>query len=132
MGLILDTSVLIEAERKTIDFSLWQNYGDAYISAITVTELLVGVHRANTEERRVKRSVFVEHIIGSLTSLPFQEAEARVYAQLLGTLWNQGFNVGAHDMIIAATALSYNYAILTYNTSDFIKIPGLDVLSPSS
>jgi len=47
MGLVLDTCILIHAERhEALDFSPWASHGDAFISAITVSELLVGVHRA--------------------------------------------------------------------------------------
>lgn len=129
MGLILDTSILIAAEKNKIDFDHWQQYGDAYISAITVTELLVGVHRANSEERRIKRSAFVEYIIKLIPSLPFREEEARIHAQLQGTLLNKGQNIGAHDLIIAATAISNNHAVLTKNEADFNRIPGLTVVS---
>lgn len=50
MGLILDTDVLIRAEKRAqeIDFTRWQEHGDAYISAITCSELLIGVHRADS------------------------------------------------------------------------------------
>ena len=50
MGLILDTDVLIRGERQAaeVDFTRWVGHGDAYISAITRSELLIGVHRANT------------------------------------------------------------------------------------
>ena len=62
MGLILNTNVLIQAERKgaSIDFRPWDSWGDAYISAIVASELLVGVHRADFEARRLRRSSFVE------------------------------------------------------------------------
>lgn len=44
MGLILDTDVLIRAEKVTdpIDFGKWSHHGEAFISAITCSELLVG------------------------------------------------------------------------------------------
>lgn len=128
MGLILDTSVLILAEKNKIDFTPWVEYGAAYISVITITELLVGVYRANTEERRIKRSAFVEHIIKSISSLPFREEEARIHAQLLSSLLNNGNNIGAHDLIIGATAISNNHAVLTKNEIDFNRIPGLKVV----
>lgn len=53
MGLIPDTNVLIRAERNgaAMNFSLWTSWGDAYISAITASELLVGVQRADSEAR---------------------------------------------------------------------------------
>ena len=53
MGLVLDSCILIHAERRgALDFSPWASHGDAFISAITVSELLVGVHRADSDARR--------------------------------------------------------------------------------
>ena len=128
MGLILDTSVIIAAEKNKIDFGRWENYGNAYISGITVSELLVGIHRANSEERKIKRSAFVEHIISSIAVLPFGEEEARVYAQIINSLYNKNVTLGAHDMIIGATAIASRYAVLTLNEQDFNRIPGLKTL----
>jgi tRNA(fMet)-specific endonuclease VapC len=128
MGLVLDTSVLISAEKGEVDFSLWQDYGEAYISSITLTELLVGVHRANTEERKVKRSAFVEHVISKIANLAFGEEEARIYAQLLRSMFEQGITLGVHDMLIGATAIARGYPVLTMNTADFRRIPGLEVI----
>ena len=55
MGLVLDTCILIHAERHgALDFSPWASHGDAFISAITVSELLVGVHRADSDARRYR------------------------------------------------------------------------------
>ena len=53
MGLIVDTNVFIRFEKagKAIDLSPWAATEKVYI-AVTVSELLVGVHRADTEERR--------------------------------------------------------------------------------
>jgi len=125
---MLDTSVLIAAEKNKIDFTAWQDYEEIYISVITVTELLVGVHRANTEERRIKRSAFVEQIIKSITALPFREAEARIHAQIFSTLLDKGNNIGAHDLIIAATAVANNHAVLTNNENEFNRVLGLKVI----
>ena len=72
MGLVLDTSVFIRAERSGIpDFSPWIDYGEVVISAITVSELLVGVHRADDENRRARRSAFVKAILARLLVLDF-------------------------------------------------------------
>ena len=54
MGLIIDTGVLIRLERKpaAVDFSAYKPaYGEGFISAATCSELLVGVHLANTDAR---------------------------------------------------------------------------------
>ncbi len=129
MGLVIDTSVLIAAERGEVNFAQWESYGDAYISSITISELLIGVYRANTEERKIKRSAFVEHIISSLSSLAFGEEEARVYAQILKNLFDKGITLGVHDMLIGAPAIANGYPVLTTNESDFKRISGLEVLT---
>lgn len=129
MGVVIDTSVLIAAERQDIDFNKWQRYESAYISSITVTELLIGVHRAKSSKIRVKRSAFVEHVIGSISNLPFAEEEARVYAEILSDLSKKGITLGTHDMIIGATAIANGYPVLTINEKDFKRIPGVEVLS---
>jgi predicted nucleic acid-binding protein len=38
--------------------------------------------------------------------------------------------IGAHDLIIAATALSHGCAVLTTNAAEFARVPGLEVLAP--
>jgi tRNA(fMet)-specific endonuclease VapC len=128
MGVVIDTSVIIAAERGKIDFAQLETDQQIYISTITVTELLVGVSRANTEDRRIKRSAFVEHIIASIAALPFSVEEARIYAQILGNLFAEGITLGTHDMIIAASAIANGYSVLTMNGRDFKRIKGLEVL----
>jgi predicted nucleic acid-binding protein len=131
VGLVLDTCILIRAERgHSLDFSLWTHYGDAFISAITVSELLVGVHRADSDARRIRRSAFVEAILAQLPVLDFTMETARIHAGLFAALSQQGQIIGAHDLIIAATALSHDCAVLTTNTTEFARVPGLDVIAP--
>ena len=63
MGALIDSSVLIAAERGSLDLeSVLQDYAevDFGLSAITASELLQGVHRAGTEVRRVRREAYVE------------------------------------------------------------------------
>jgi predicted nucleic acid-binding protein len=54
MGLMVDTNVFIrfEKSRSTIDFSSWDTSQKVDISAVVVSELPMGVHRANTEKCR--------------------------------------------------------------------------------
>jgi len=130
MGVILDTSVIIEAEKCHLNFKSFADYGVATISALTVSELLLGVHLAQKEEQKLKRSAFVEKIIKSIHALPFGEEEARTYAQLMAYLWEKKKEIDAHDMMIAATALQRNYPVLTMNKKHFAIVPGLTVLVP--
>lgn len=133
MGLIFDTCIFIHAEKQgeDLDFERWAaRYDEVYITAITVSELLVGVHRANSEARRVQRSAFVEMIISSFPALNFTPEIARIHAELYAHLGQQGNRIGAHDLLIAATAIAQGHAVLTANSHEFKRIPGLVVLTP--
>jgi len=130
MGLILDTCVFIDAERNkhSIDFNQWLGEELAYISAITASELLAGVFLAKSEARRLKRSAFVEAILARIPVLPFTEEVARMHAEIYALLHSKGSLIGAHDLIIAATALAQGYSLLTRNKAEFERIAGLNVI----
>lgn len=92
--------------------------------------MLVGVHRANDEKRRLKRAAFVEAIITHIQILPFafDTESARIHTQAFAWLASQGQMIGAHDLIIAATALRHHCAVLTDNLSEFERVPNLRVI----
>jgi predicted nucleic acid-binding protein len=129
MGLLIDTDVLILADRgrAALDLGRFEAEGMAYISAITASELLVGVHRAQDPAVRARRTAFVESLLAALPALPVDLETARVHAQLLAHL-PAGETMGAHDALIGATAMRHGYAVLTRNVKDFRKLPGLRVL----
>ena len=129
MGLILDTNILIQAERQpgSIRFGAYEAYGGLYISAITASELLVGVHRANTAERRLKRLAFVEGILAAIPALAFDLETARLHAEMVAAL-PKNRTASAFDSLIAATALRYGFPLLTANPADFTIFPGLTVI----
>ncbi|MEW6245276.1 MAG: PIN domain-containing protein [Nitrospirota bacterium] len=122
MGVVLDTSVLIEWERKA---EALQAYAAAYpdeplgLSVISAAELLHGVHRAESAARHLKRSAFVEQVLSSFPVYDFDPAVSRLYAELWATLERTGLRVGAHDLIIGATAISRGDTVLTLNRRDF-------------
>jgi predicted nucleic acid-binding protein len=130
MGLMIDTNVFIRFEKsgKTIDFSSWDNSQKVYISVVIASELLVGVHRANTEERRQRRSIFVEAVIAGIDILDFTVPAARIHAEIHADLARKGQMIGAHDLIIAATARCHNLSLLTDNVDEFSRVPGLRVI----
>ena len=130
MGLMVDTNVFINFEKsgKPIDFSSWDSSEKVYISVVIVSELLMGVHRANTEERRQRRSVFVEAVISGVGVLEFTIAAARVHAEIYAELAKKGQMIGAHDLIIAATARYHDLSLLTDNVKEFSRVPGLRVI----
>jgi len=113
MGLMVDTNVFIRFEKSgdPIDFSSWEGSQEVYICVVIASELLMGVHRANTEERRLRRSAFVEAIIAGVGVLDFTVAEARLHAEIYAELAKKGQMIGAHDLIIAATARCHGLSL---------------------
>lgn len=131
MGLVIDTNVFIDAESGRLDLDsldLFSDYGDAYIAAITVSELLAGVHLAKTANIRIQRSAFVEGIIANIEVLEFSEEVARCYAYFLKPRARAGANV--HDLQIAATCIALGYTLMTSNEGDFKKVPGVKIVQP--
>jgi predicted nucleic acid-binding protein len=129
MGLIIDTGVLIRLERdpSCLDLSVYHaKYGEGFISTVTCSELLVGVHFANTGERRLKRSAFVEAAFKLFRPLPFDLEVARVHAHLISAL-ARNVTLGANDLMIGATAIRNGFAVLTTNPVDFNRMPGCQV-----
>ena len=113
---MLDSSVLVDAERGRLDLESWlESVGDeaVLVSAVTASELLHGVHRARTPAQRSRREPFVEWILREIPAADFGLAEARVHARLWASLAERGAAIGAHDMIIAATALSLGFRLAT-------------------
>ena len=124
--MIIDTGVLIKLEKDPswIDLAAYQpQYGSAYLSAATCSEVLVGVHLANTEERKLRRSAYVEALFKLFRPLAFDLEVARVHAQLVSAL-AKNVTLGALDLIIGATAVRYGFAVLTTNPTDFRRMPG--------
>jgi len=130
MGIIFDTSILVSLERGNIeidDLIRGREKEPFGISVITVAELLHGVHRAAPQRRRLKREAFVERIIETFPIYPFDLHASRIYARLWAGLAKKGIGVGAHDLMIASTAISLGFSVLTHNVRDFKKIRGLKV-----
>ena len=128
MAVLIDTTVLIDAERR--GQALDDVIGDQErgISAITAGELLHGVHRAEDGAVRVRRSAFVEHVISAMEPLPITTVIARAHAAVWAELEKEGNLIGAHDLWIAATALSHGMEVATANAKDFERVPGLAVV----
>lgn len=132
MGALIDSSVLIAAERNRTGLDeLLRDHGEEAIAiaAITASEMLHGVHRAQKPAQRIRREAFVENILAVVPVVPFDVVTARVHASLWAQLASKGVNIGAHDLLIAATALAIGYDVATHDKRSFPKIPGLTVVA---
>jgi len=86
------------------------------------------VHRA-TPEHRARREAFAEAVLAAFPPLPFELLAARAHARIRSGLAAAGQDAGAHDRIVAATAVSAGWRVGTANLRDFDRIAGLDILA---
>lgn len=131
MGALIDSSVLIAAERGDLDLeSILTDWSDTdfALSAITASEFLHGVHRADSPERRSRREAFVETLLARLPILPFDLVAARVHARVWADLAVGGMEIGAHDLIIGATAMSRGLDVVTRDERSLPRIEGLSIV----
>jgi tRNA(fMet)-specific endonuclease VapC len=100
------------------------------LASISVAELLFGVERADTEERRRRRSDVVAAILAAIPVVPLDVEVARTVARIWAELESTGNRIGSYDLIVAATALVNGYDVLTLNVREFERVPGLTVIRP--
>jgi tRNA(fMet)-specific endonuclease VapC len=130
MGVLIDSSVLIASERGRINLQgklAGRETEEFFLSVVTASELLHGVHRAVDATIRARRSAFVEAVLKSFPLLPVDLATARIHAQLGADLASGGSLIGPNDLWLAAAALGHELSLATGNVREFSRVPGLVV-----
>jgi predicted nucleic acid-binding protein len=135
MGLILDSSMLIPAERKgrnarqaLSEIARRVAGEDVAISVVTLIELAHGAARADTLERRTMRRQFLHELTTALPVHPVTVAVALRTGQLDGENAAKGLRVALSDLLIGVTALELGYCVATVNVRHFQMVPGLEVV----
>ena len=136
MGLILDSSVVIAAERRadTVEKLIGQVVSvsgaqDAALSSVGLTELVHGIYRAPTLDLRLRRQSFIDELLRVISVYPFTKATALLAGRIDGEQRAQGVTIPFGDLLVGATALSLGFSLLTVNLRHFRLIPGLDVVA---
>ena len=133
MAIILDADVVIRGEKGSFDLSNWlaANLTEEFeIAAITVAELWHGVERA-TRIHRSRRERYLQAILSPLPIIPYTEHTAYEHAKLWAELETSGKMIGAHDLILAATARERGSQIATFNQRHFKLVSGINIILPS-
>jgi tRNA(fMet)-specific endonuclease VapC len=127
--LILDTGVLVRVERgrARLDRVLGDD-DDVAIAAITAAELMVGVELAD-DARRAARSTFVEDVLATIPVEDYTLDVAGAHARLLAYVRRAGRARGAHDLIVAATAVATGRTVVTADAGAALgELPGVEAL----
>jgi len=135
MGLILDSSIVIAAERRGDNVmgmlhQIVAATGDqkTVLSAVGLTELVHGIYRAQSAETRLRREAFVQELLSDIEVYPYTRETALLAGKIDGEQRNKGIVVPFGDLLIGATALETGYAMLTSNLRHFRLIPGLTIV----
>jgi tRNA(fMet)-specific endonuclease VapC len=123
--------VLVTVERSATSLdSVIQDDDDVAIAAITAAELLVGVELAGDKTRQ-RRAAFVESVLATIPIETYDLDVARAHASLLAHTRRSGRPRGAHDLLIAATALTHDRTVVSADPVGFADLPGLALRVPS-
>lgn len=136
MGLILDSSIIIAAERRgqTVRQILEQiqaKRGEVAIglSVVSIAELAHGAYRARSETDRDRRLAFIDRLCSDVPVHPVTVETARLVGRIEGEQAAAGNTIAFEDLVIGATALQLNFDLATLNSRHFERIPGLKVVT---
>jgi len=125
--ILLDTNICIYIinARPAAVLQRFRQYrmGDIGLCSVVAAELAYGVAKSGSLRNRQALEMF----LAPLTVLPFDEAALWVYGDLRAELERQGTPIGALDTMIAAHALSQQSPLVTNNTAEFARVPGLQL-----
>jgi len=125
--LLLDTTFLIDAERRSSDLhEAIAADDDVALAAVTLAELRVGVLLAD-RRRRPTRKAFVDDVVATIPLIDYDRNVAEAHAGLLVEVRTQRRPRGAHDLIIAATAKAFGRTVLTADAAGFVDLSGVTV-----
>ena len=95
---------------------------DIGLCSVVLAELCYGANRSSNPARE---QALVDAFAVQFASLPFNDTAARVYADVRYDLERQGLPISENDYLIAAIALANNLILVTHNTKEFSRVPGL-------
>lgn len=128
MGTLIDTSILIEAERGRLNLAEHLNETEEYfVSVITASELLHGLHRSAGTPVSYRRRIFIEEVLNRFPLLDIDFEVARNHSRIWAELVRAGKVIGMNDLWIAATCLSHDQKLATRNVREFKRVSGLVV-----
>jgi tRNA(fMet)-specific endonuclease VapC len=98
---------------------------DVALSAVVEYELLVGIEKSHSPEKRRQQ---LGALRLSATYLPFSQKESAQASRLRALLEKAGTPIGPYDVLIAGTALAHGATLVTHNTKEFSRVPGLQLV----
>ena len=127
MRYLLDTNTCVDVMRNhpnVVNRMSGVAPGDSVISTITSYELYTGIAKCASPD---KEQAKVDLLLRTVIELPFDQTAAREAGRIRGLLESRGEMVGPYDVLLAAHALAAGLILVTANTNEFQRVPGLTV-----
>src|SRR6185295_16317308 len=134
MKFLLDTDICSAHMRRPAQLAhrFIQHINQLAISTVVLAELYAGAFRHSNSQKLLR---LIEDLLQEVHVLDFDQACAAEFGRLRGALLQKGIAVATADLMIASGAVVHDLTLITHNTADFQKIPGLrleDWLKPWS
>jgi tRNA(fMet)-specific endonuclease VapC len=132
MSHLLDSNICAAHFRRPAGLAhrFIQYGGGLYVPTVVLGELYAGAYHVSDPTPLLQK---ITDLLTDVQVLDFDHACAEQFGKVRGSLLQQGISVPTADLMIAAVALVHNLTLVTNNTADFQKIPGLrldDWLTP--
>lgn len=124
---LLDTNTLIYYFKGMGNISqnlLSQPPQNISIPSIVIFELEVGIAKSTSPQKRMKQ---LDEILSSINIIQFGDKEAKISANIRAKLEKKGTPIGPYDILIGGTAVAHQATLVTHNTSEFQRIPQLQL-----
>ena len=122
---LLDTNIIIYTMKnrpKQVKRCFFKHEGEICISSVTLGELVFGAEHSQQVERNLKD---IESLTARLEVLPLDRMAAYHFGQIRAALYAIGQPLGPYDMLIAGQARASGLILVTNNTHEFERVPGL-------
>lgn len=129
MAYLLDTNVCIalingSSQRVRTRFTQAIESGEpVWIPSVSACELWYGV--AKSVQKKANRQRLQKFLDGPARVLEFTGEDARHAGEIRSSLERVGRPIGAYDVLIAGQALHHKLTLVTANTREFARVPGL-------
>jgi tRNA(fMet)-specific endonuclease VapC len=125
MRYLLDTNTCIAAMRHNalvVQRMAAVSPGDCAISTITSYELYTGIEKCAAPAKELAK---VNLLLATVHQLPFDVQAGREAGRMRALLESQGSMIGPYDILLAGQALAAGLILITANTGEFSRVPGL-------
>lgn len=134
VGFLLDTNIPSELAKPLPDarVSGWIDaHRESHLSVISMGELHFGLSLMAAGRRRLRLEAWFDRHLPAIarSTLPVTRAIAERWGVISAERQRLGKPLNSADGLIAATALEYNFALVTRNVKDFVDL-GLTLINP--